>query len=300
MLVLAQKMLYKNWGGDRLREYGAKENCQQAAILYSVGATDVYDCEIIAGDYRGMRLSEAFRCHRERFGYDRYGSIFPLMVDIVNAQKDDLSVQIHPTDEYAQTHLHMPFGKAEAWYFILPPETNQVYCALKSQDQQEILGAIQDERYKDILRKIDTPKGSYLSIPAGVVHALTKGALIYEVQQAHDVLYRFWDHDRLFDGKKRPLETKESLENLRAEILPETQNFELNETKQESFVNLQRTELKGEFVNTEPTFALLTLLKGEIKTQDQTTITKGTSFLLFPGEKTQFTGKAEAMVAWPK
>lgn len=300
MFVLGHKMLYKNWGGERLCAYGAKENAAHAAILYSASAQDPYNCSIVAGEYEGETLSHAFALHQQRFGYDRYGTIFPLMVDLVNAQKDDLSVQIHPTDAYAKQHLHMPFGKAESWYFLVEPETKQVYCALTSTKKQEVLDQIEQNAYPKLLRKVSIRQGDYLHIPSGVIHALTKGSLIYEVQQAHDVLYRFWDYDRLFDGKKRPLETEQSLKNLDLRYTPSPSPMHTGQIKEEHFVTLQLLNLAHSFTNTKTTFALLTILSAAIKTKEGFTISQGTSLLLFPGETLIFDGEALAMAAWPK
>ena len=56
---------------------------------------------------------------------------------------------------------------------------------------------------KNCLQKEEEVKaGDFFYIPAGTLHAIGEGILIYEVQQNSDTTYRVYDYDRVDkDGK---------------------------------------------------------------------------------------------------
>lgn len=301
MLILGPKLMFKMWGGERLHDYGADKNETGIAMMYTMSANDEYDSEILNGPYKGQTLHQVFKEHKELFGYDKYGDLFPLMVDFIDAQNGNLSIQTHPIDSYAQEHLNMPFGKTESWFFIIPPESGKIYCGSKVKTMKEVEEKVAANEYKDIIDEIETPAGSYVYIEAGTLHAISTGSFVYEIQQAHDVTYRFWDYDRLVDGKLRELQTELAMKNLRPELDSKAEAFNFDEIKEEKCYALMRKQLKdGSFKNPDSVFACVTMLEGEIKTEEGETIKKGTSFVLAPGEEFSFTGEAEVMVAWPR
>ncbi len=64
-----------------------------------------------------MTLSQLWDKHPEVFGNiddDR----FPLLIKIIDA-KDNLSIQVHPNDEYAAKNENGFFGKTECWYILI-------------------------------------------------------------------------------------------------------------------------------------------------------------------------------------
>lgn len=71
---------------------------------------------VLNGEYIGLTLYDVYRDNREMFGYDKYEP-FPLLIGLVDATAD-LSIQIHPGDEYARVHENAPFGKTESWLFL--------------------------------------------------------------------------------------------------------------------------------------------------------------------------------------
>lgn len=101
-----------------------------------------------------------------------------------------MSIQVHPTDDYARIHESMPYGKSEAWYFITPPEEGWIYAEQTSKEKESILTAVDDKRVSDVLQEYPIQQHNLVYIPSGTIHALTKGALVYEIQQATDITYR--------------------------------------------------------------------------------------------------------------
>ncbi len=70
---------------------------------------------------------------------------------------------------------------------------------------------VEERRWKELIREVPIQKGDFFQINPGCLHAIKGGTLILETQQSSDVTYRFYDYDRLSDGKPRPLHIAQSL-----------------------------------------------------------------------------------------
>lgn len=301
MLILGIKSNAKLWGGERLHDYGADKTMTGIGQSFSMSATKEFDCDIVGGEYKGETLRKVYHDHYERFGYDKYNKdTFPLMVDLVDAVNGDLSIQVHPIDSYAQEHMNMPFGKTESWFYMIPPETGEIYCGCKVDTIEEVKQKIQEEKWDELVDKIKVPKESYVYIEAGCLHAIAKGSLLYEIQQSNDTTYRFYDFDRLDkDGKKRPLQLKEAVANINPSLDSKAESFDFDEVKEEYCYKLQRKQLKDSWTNEDAYFAGVTLLQGEIDINGEKAA-QGTTVIVFPGETITFTGEAQAIIAWPR
>ena len=137
--------------------------------------------------------------------YEKKG--FPLLVKIIEAN-DDLSVQVHPGDEYAAARGFKDSGKSEMWYIINAPEgANLIVGLTKNATPEKLL--------KDpmpYLKKLPVKKGDMIDIPAGLVHAITKGITLAEVQQNSDITFRLYDYGRKSpDGSMRRLHLKDGI-----------------------------------------------------------------------------------------
>ena len=136
----------------------------------------------------------------------RYGNHFPLLVKFIDAE-DDLSIQVHPDDALAGER-HGTYGKTEMWYVI---QANQG-ASLIAGFNQPVSAAICRERFStgrahEILNREPAEAGDVFFLPAGRVHAVGKGLLIAEIQQASDVTYRIHDYDRVdANGQRRALD----------------------------------------------------------------------------------------------
>lgn len=194
------------WGGQRLRASDPPIGEAWVAFERSV---------VTAGPARGQTLGELSESHgSEILGEavaQRYGGRFPLLIKLLDCA-DWLSVQVHPDDERAE-RLAGPgqYGKTEAWYFldIAPPA--QVLAGVEPGTTPEALAeAIRDGRVLHVARQFEVHAGDTLFIPAGTVHALGPGLLLYEVQQSSDITYRVYDWDRPASAG-RPLHLEESI-----------------------------------------------------------------------------------------
>jgi len=135
---------------------------------------------------------------------------FPLLVKIISA-KDNLSVQVHPCDRYVQGERDS--GKSEMWYVLRPPDNGYLVVGLKPGVTREMLrAACRSGAVEDCLNRLHVGVGDIIDIPSGVVHALTAGAVVAEVQQNSDITYRLYDWGRAgADGKPRPLHVDDAL-----------------------------------------------------------------------------------------
>ena len=127
---------------------------------------------------------------------------FPLLIKFIEAN-DDLSVQVHPDDNYANTYEH-DSGKDEVWYVMNCKDNANIIYGLndKVANKEEIVNNI-----KDYLNYQSINKGDLVSIKAGTVHALLSNTYVCEIQQNSDITYRIYDWDR-----GRPLNKEKAMD----------------------------------------------------------------------------------------
>lgn len=134
---------------------------------------------------------------------------FPLLGKWLDCA-DWLSVQIHPDDRLAQelTGDAGARGKSECWYVHrAEPEAQLVHGWRLGRDFSE--QELSEERLKQQLVYRRPERGQFLVTPAGTVHALGPGLLIFEIQQSSDLTYRIYDWGR--PRQLHPHEFKRSL-----------------------------------------------------------------------------------------
>jgi mannose-6-phosphate isomerase len=157
------------------------------------------------------RLGEALVGTRSRWATDR--GKFPLLIKLLDANRR-LSVQVHPSDEYALAHEGGELGKAEMWYVLYAQEGAElIYGLSRHTDAAEFRTALEGGTLSDLLHRVSIRPGDVISVPTGTIHALLEGALVAEIQQNSDTTYRVYDWDRLgHDGKPRPLHVDKAVE----------------------------------------------------------------------------------------
>src|SRR5262249_42897442 len=137
---------------------------------------------------------------------------FPLLLKFLDA-RDTLSVQVHPTDEHTQLLPPGERGKTEAWVVLRAEPSSCIYAGFKSGTTPDALRhALAERRLRDLLASFTPRPGDGVMLPAGTVHALGGGVMLFEVQQNSDVTFRLYDWDRVDNqGKARALHLNEAL-----------------------------------------------------------------------------------------
>ncbi|HEX8033496.1 MAG TPA: type I phosphomannose isomerase catalytic subunit, partial [Ktedonobacterales bacterium] len=145
-----------------------------------------------------------------------FGKRFPLLTKFLDAQQP-LSVQVHPNDEYAAKHEGGKLGKTEVWYILhAAPGAQLVYGLRRETTREEVRTAIEETRLEDLLNTFEAHEGDVILVPAGTVHAICDGIVLYELQEYSDVTYRLYDYGRLqSNGKPRELHVERGLDVMR-------------------------------------------------------------------------------------
>lgn len=198
------------WGGSRLRELFHKDTP-------GVKTGESMEVSIIPGlnsmDAEGTGLSRLIQRYGKALMGTEIKGDFPLLLKLIDA-RENLSVQVHPNDAYAQKN-ESKLGKSEAWIILeAKPESKLVYGIKEGVTAQMLEEAAEKGRaLEDLLNYVEVSKGDVFYIPAGTVHAIGEGIVLYEIQQSSDVTYRFYDWDRHDEhGNKRTLHTKQALD----------------------------------------------------------------------------------------
>ncbi len=199
------------WGGKKLRDvFGYDEPGDDIGECWGISAHPAGESAVSDGDFEGKSLSGLWADHRELFG-NAEGELFPLLVKIIDA-KGDLSIQVHPDDEYAKLHEGGALGKKECWYVLDCPEGAELVVGHNAKTHEELRTMVSEGRWDELIRKVKVRKGDVIQIDPGTVHSITSGVCLLETQQSSDITYRLYDYDRLQNGKKRELHPDKSLD----------------------------------------------------------------------------------------
>ncbi|GAB1810761.1 mannose-6-phosphate isomerase, class I [Priestia megaterium] len=163
------------------------------------------------GPFSGKTLNEVWRNHPEVFGYYE-GDTFPLLTKILDANQD-LSVQVHPDDIYANLYENGELGKTECWYVIDCKEGAEIIYGHNAKTKEEFIKMIENEDWDKLLRRVKIKPGDFFYVPSGTIHALCEGTIVLETQQSSDTTYRIYDYDRRDENeKKRELHLKKAID----------------------------------------------------------------------------------------
>ena len=211
--ILFMKPEFKEmiWGGSRLgTDFGYDIPGDDTGECWGISAHPNGDDYVVAEGFEGKKLSQLWDEDRYLFG-NLEGDRFPLLIKIIDA-KDNLSIQVHPDDEYAAKNENGSFGKMECWYIIDCPENAELIVGHNAKTREELKEMINNKEWDKFIRKVPIKKGDFIQIDPGTVHAITTGCMLLETQQNSDITYRVYDYDRLKDGKPRELHVQKSID----------------------------------------------------------------------------------------
>jgi mannose-6-phosphate isomerase len=148
------------------------------------------------GEFRGMSLAVLLKLKgAEIVGTEIPKDWFPLLIKLINA-KDNLSIQVHPNDEYAKM-VEGEMGKTEVWYVIEAFQDAHLVVGTKGNcTREEFKLAIDNGTLDKYINKVSVKKGDVYFIQSGLIHAIGAGVIIAEIQQNSDITYRVYDYNR--------------------------------------------------------------------------------------------------------
>ena len=204
------------WGGRSLESVYQRHLPDDQPYGESWEMSDREDEQSIVnqGAFAGKSLHDLWTDHREEiFGPGLTGERFPLLIKILDA-RDDLSIQVHPPVELAETLGGEP--KTEMWYIADCDPGAKLYIGFKDGvTKEDFEASLQDGSVADKVHAIEPRKDQSIFIPSGRLHAIGAGFLIYEIQQNSDTTYRVFDWNRLgLDGTPRDLHVEQSIKSI--------------------------------------------------------------------------------------
>lgn len=210
------------WGGTRLRdEYGKKIDLTPLAETWECSVHPDSPSIVLNGEYKGWTLADVLEQHPEYLGSKVKNGELPILVKFIDA-KQDLSVQVHPDDEYARKNEHQN-GKTEMWYVIDADKGANLIYGFQHKVTEDILrNAVKTGTLDKHLQKVPVCKGDVFYVPAGTVHGIGAGILLAEIQESSNVTYRVYDYDRVDKNeKKRELHFDKAVQVMEMGVAPE-------------------------------------------------------------------------------
>lgn len=294
------------WGGTKLKEkYNKKSDLEIVAESWEMSCHKDGQSTVITGDQAGKTLSE----YVEILGKDALGekakkfSYFPLLIKFIDA-KDNLSIQVHPEDEYA-LRVEGEYGKTEMWYVLEAEEGAYLYYGFNRDiTKEEFAERIKNNTILEVLNKVNVKSGDVFFIDAGTVHAIGAGLMICEIQQNSNTTYRVYDYDRRDkEGNARPLHVEKAIEVSKLTKAPELKKAENDVLASCEYFTVKKAMVNGEkaVLIDESSFISLIVVDGtgEIALgDDKLTVAKGDSiFVPAQDGKIMLTGEMEVIVS---
>ena len=203
------------WGGSRLNdEFEKNIELSPLAETWECSTHPDGPSYVAAGEFGGMELAQVLKEHPEYLGQRHQDEdTLPILIKLIDAKKD-LSVQVHPGDEYAREKENGQLGKTEMWYVLDAGRDATLLYGLKQEcTKEEIRNAIAEGTLMKYLQKVPIHKNDLFFIQPGTIHAIGAGALVAEIQENSNLTYRLYDYDRVDkNGKKRALHIEKALE----------------------------------------------------------------------------------------
>ena len=293
------------WGGNKLStNYGYKIPSDTTGECWAVSAHKNGDCKLINGEFKGESLSWLWDNHREIFGNAK-GDVFPLLIKIIDAKKD-LSIQVHPDDEYAKKNENGALGKTECWYILDCEEGATIVVGHNAKSKEELKQMIKEKRWNELIKVRPIKKGDFFQITPGTVHAIKGGTVILETQQNSDITYRLYDYDRLSNGKPRELHLEKSIDVIKCPYIENKQDFKIikedsydeKELVKCEFYEVKKLDIHGEksFVQSKP-FEIVSVIEGN-GFINEIEIKKGDHFIIpFEYGKYKLKGDMELIIS---
>lgn len=203
------------WGGSRLNDDFSKGiGMDPLAETWECSTHPDGPAYVFGGEYDGMTLKEVLSKHPEYMGrHARPDGDIPILIKLIDAKRP-LSVQVHPSDEYAMKNENGQRGKTEMWYVLgAKKSANLVHGFAIDVNPRIIRESINNGTIEKYLQKVPVKKDDVLIIHPGTVHAIGEEVLIAEIQENSNITYRLYDYNRTDkNGIKRKLDVEKAID----------------------------------------------------------------------------------------
>ncbi|MGL5932587.1 MAG: type I phosphomannose isomerase catalytic subunit [Cetobacterium sp.] len=269
------------------------------------------------GELEGETLENLF----QKFGKDlvgeeiveKYEEKFPLLIKYLDIN-DKLSVQVHPSDEYA-LRVEKEFGKSEVWYVMEASEDAKLILGLKKEITPEMYKEKVDKKdFTELFNEVSVKKGDFIDVKPGVVHGTLEGSiLICEIQQNSDTTYRIYDFDREVNGVKRELHLDKAMDVIKfgeeIEISSEASREKIKsgdatieEMIRGEYFSIDRLLIDGNFTDAQyKNFKIYSILDGKgvlTSENEKYEVRKGDTYFIPANKEVLIEGKLEVMKSY--
>ncbi|AXI10501.1 mannose-6-phosphate isomerase, class I [Oceanobacillus sp. 143] len=185
------------WGGQKLKkEYNYDIPFEKTGEAWVISAHPHGPSVIKNGPLEGKTLADVWQNYGELFNKEANNNEeYPLLIKILDAV-DDLSVQVHPNDEFARKMEAIAYGKTECWYVLSAEPGAEIILGHRANSRAELERMIDNGEWENLLNRVKVRAGDFFYVPSGTIHAIGKGIVILETQQNSDITYRVYDYDR--------------------------------------------------------------------------------------------------------
>ncbi len=148
--------------------------------------------------------------------HTRFGAEFPIRFDFLDTMDGgNLSLQVHPTNEYIREHFGMYYTQDESYYMLDAGEDACVYLGLNDHTVPEQMIRELEEAQQGLApfnadkhaAKWPVKKHDHVLIPAGTIHCSGKNSMVLEISATPYIFtFKLWDWGRLgLDGLPRAI-----------------------------------------------------------------------------------------------
>jgi len=207
---------YRLWGGRRLSGLLSAPLPGEGPIgeAWVLSDRDDHQSTIANGPLKGQTIGLLMEQYREQVMGKLASRFrrFPLLLKFLDAQQM-LSVQVHPSDAHPELLPPGEMSKTEAWVVIEAEKGSRIYAGLRpGTTAADLRQSLANGAIVDRLNCIIPTPGDAVFIPAGTVHTLGAGVVVFEIQQNSDVTFRLydWGHVDGKTGQPRPLQIEQA------------------------------------------------------------------------------------------
>lgn len=202
------------WGGERLKsDYGKALELSPLAETWECSVHPDGPSFVASGAFAGRTLAEVLAENPAWLGtsFSALGGLH-ILVKLIDAKRD-LSVQVHPDDDFAFREEGGQQGKTEMWYVLdAEPGACLVFGLDRSTSAETLRAGLAEGTFESLLKRFPVRRGDVFYIPSGTIHAIGSGIVLAEVQQNSNLTYRLYDYGRVGkDGRPRELHVDKAL-----------------------------------------------------------------------------------------